>query len=292
MLSNLVAGTTYLLQKGAHLVLPRVQRAARLLICLPQHLQVLRVLGHPQSAGPVRQYPRMVFKYLDSYVALRLPITTRRSIFVAHFRFLQRAFNANFIDAVQRLSPTLWRQTIEQRAFRVAIELIAIMGREGDLRLVFYMDDTEVYRLMLVFASGRDFDLPDETIAIASGTRGAHDFEPVKLATKACCDIQPAHILMAALAAVAETTHVSTILGLHEQRQLLSGDKLCFSYARFFEMYGTQIPRQQMYRIRVPYLNKPVLEVKASHRRRNRRKREFRREVRAQSVAAIRHHLA
>jgi uncharacterized protein VirK/YbjX len=292
LLSSLAAGTAYLLRRGAHFMLPRAQRAARLLICLPHHLQVLRVLKHPQSAGLARQYPRMAFKYLDSYVALRLPIKTRRSIFVAHFRFLQRAFNARFIDVVQRLSPTLWHQTIEQHAFRVAIELIAIMGREGELRLVFYMDDNEVYRLIFVFASGRDFDLADETVAIVSGIQGAHDFERVKLATRTCCDVQPAHILMAALGAIAEATHVSTILGLHEQRQLLSGEKLFFSYARFFETYGTEIPHQQMYRIRVPYPNKPMLEVKASHRRRNRQKREFRRDVRDQTLAAIQAYLA
>ena len=289
---DLDAGSTSLLQKGTQFVVPRAWLALRVLICLPHHREVLRVLRHPQSAALIRQYPRMAFKYLNKYVALRLPMKTRRSIFLSHFQFLQRAFKATFLDSAQRLSPTPWRQTIEQRAFRVAIELIAIMGCEGELRLVFYMDEHEVSRLIFVFASGRDFNLPDQTIAIVSGIQGARDFERVKLATKTCCDVQPAHILMAALGALAEATHISTILGPHEKRQLLCGDKSFFSYGGFFEMYGKKIPYQQMYHIGVPYFHKPILEVKASHRRRNRRKRQFTDDVRAQTVVAIQDYLA
>jgi hypothetical protein len=57
-------------------------------------------------------------------------------------------------------------------------------------------------------------------------------------------------------------------------------------------MYGKEIPYQQMYHIGVPYFHKPILEVKASHRRRNRRKRQFRDDVRAQAVKAIQDYLA
>jgi hypothetical protein len=113
----------------------------------------------------------------------------------------------------------------------------------------------------------------------------------VKAATKACDDIQPAHVLMAALEGIAAATHLSTILGPHETRQLFYGEKLFFSYGAFFETYGKEIPDQQMYRISVPYYLKPSFQVKATHRRRNLRKRQFRADVHRQAVQALSQYL-
>jgi uncharacterized protein len=288
LLANLVAGSEHLRKNGIRLTLPRVYRGLRFLLSLPGHLRVLRVLSHPQSARLVREHPLLAFKYWWRYVALRLPMKTRRSILLSHFQFLQRTFGTTFLDLVERLSPTLWSQTIEQKTFHVALELIR--GCEGELRLAFSTMGSRVYQLIFVFASGRDFNLRDETIIIVSSIKGVHDFDRVKLATKICHDIQPAHILMAALGGLAEAANVSAILGLHQTRQLFR-DKLSFSYEKFFETYGDEIPGEGMYYIRVPYFRKPASEIKPTHRGRNRRKREFKADVHDQTVRALRQYL-
>jgi uncharacterized protein VirK/YbjX len=288
LLANLIAGSKYLGRKGIRLTLPRAYRGLQLLLSLPGSLRVLRVLSHPQSARLVREHPRLAFKYWWRYVALRLPMKTRRSILLSHFQFLQRTFRTNFLDLVERLSPTLWSQTIEQETFHVALELI--LGCEGELRLAFNMMGRQVYKLIFVFASGRDFKLRDEIIIIVSSIQGVHDFDRVKQATKICHDIQPAHVLMAALGGVAEAANVSAILGLHQTRQLF-GDQLSFSYEKFFETYGDEIPGEGMYYIRVPYFRKPASEIKPTHRGRNRRKRRFKDEVHDQTVRALQEYL-
>jgi len=289
--SNLLAASGYLYGKGPGFAAARVGQGLRLLLSLPQHFSVLRVLSHPQCSGLLRRYPMLAFKYLGDYVALGLPVAARRSIFVSHFRSLQRLFNANFLDLVQRSSPSLWYATIDKRTFQITLEMIGVLGCEGELRLVFYMDRSEVYRLIFVFASGRDFDLPDEKLLIVTGIQGVRDFERVKIATKTCCDIQPAHILMTAIGAIAEASGVSTILGPHETRQLFCGAQLLFSYGDFFHNYGKEIPGQNMYRIDVPFYRKPTLAIKATHRRRNRRKRQFRTDVHQRVFEAIRQYL-
>ena len=291
MLANLRTGWEYLYKRGSRFAFPRMYQAARLLFSLPQHINVLRVLTHPQSAGLARQYPLLAFKYLADYVVLKLPMKSRRSIFLYHFQFLQRTYSTTFLDSVQRLSPILWRQTIEQKTFHVTMELLGVLGCEGELRLVFYMEGSEVYRLIFVFASGREFNLQDETIVIVSGIQGVPNFERVKVATKICCDIQPAHILMTAIGGLADAAGVSAILGPHDTRQLFCRPKLYFSYSSFFETYGKEIPNHKMYYISVPLPQKPVSEIKATHRRRNRQKRHFRAGVHCQVVQAIQEYL-
>jgi uncharacterized protein VirK/YbjX len=289
LVANLVAGLEYLRKKGTRLTLPRVYQGLQFLLSLPGHFRVLRVLSHPQSARLVREHPLLAFKYLWKYVALRLPMKARRSILLSHFQFLQRTFRTTFLDLVERLSPTLWSQTIEQKTFHVALD--RILGCEGELRLAFSMMGSEVYRLIFVFASGRDFNLRDETIIIVSSIKGVHDFDRVRLATKTCHDIQPAHILMAALGGLAEAANVSAILGLHQTRQLFR-DKLSFSYEKFFETYGNEIPGEGTYYIRVPYFRKPASEIKPAHRARNRRKRLFKADVRDQTVRTLQQYLS
>ncbi len=289
--ANLVAASGYLYGKGPGFAAARVSQGLRLLLSLPQHYSVLRVLSHPQCSGLLRRHPMLAFKYLGDYVALGLPVAARRSIFVSHFKSLQRLFKANFLDLVQRSSPMLWHATMDGRQFHITLELTGVLGSEGELRLVFYMDRSEVYRLVFVFASGRDFDLPDEELLIVTGIQGVRDFERVKIATKTCCDIQPAHILMTAIGAIAEASRVSTILGPNETRQLFCGAQLFFSYGDFFHTYGSEMPSQNMYRIDVPFYRKPTFAIKATHRRRNRHKRLFRSDVHHRVFEAIREYL-
>jgi uncharacterized protein len=291
LFGNLITGSKYIYRKGVRFALPKAYQGVQLLLGLQGHLRVLRVLSHPQSARLARAHPLLAFKYLPRYVALRLPMKTRRSILLSHFQFLQRTFRTNFLDLVERLSPTLWSQTIEQKTFQVALELKQALDCEGELRLAFHMTGSWVYQLIFVFASGRDFNLREETIIIVSSIQGVRDFDRVKLATKLCHDIQPAHILMAALGGLAEIVNVPVILGLHQERQLFC-DQLFFSYDKFFGTYGDEIPGEGTYYIRVPYFQKPASEIKSTHRRRNRRKRRFKADVRDQTVRALREHLS
>jgi uncharacterized protein VirK/YbjX len=286
-----IAIVRHLRQHGAKRVITITLQGLLLLFSVGKHIAVLRVLSHPQCARLASKYPLLAFKYLGSYVALDLPLATRRSIFVNHFQLLQRKFAGGFLASMDGLPIAVWRKTIGQRRFDVTIGLNYVIEHEGDLVLVFRMDGIMVYRLMFVFASGHDFHLPDETIIIVSGVQGVHDFNRVKLATKTCCDLQPAHILMAALGGLAEVARVSTIVGLHQSRQLF-GHNVRFSYDRFFEIYGTEMAGQRTYLIQVPYVEKPIASVETSHRRRTLRKRQFKADTRHQVVEALTAYLA
>lgn len=228
---------------------------------------------------------------LGNYVALGLPLAARRSIFVANFRFLARKFNESFLARMDTVPITVWQRAIDRRSFDVALGLNCVNEREGDLMLLFRMDGNVVYRLIFVFASGRDFHLPDETVIVVAAVQGVPDFERVRLATRTCSDIQPAHILMAALGALAELVGVSTVLGLHQSRQLV-GERVLFACDSFFEIYGSELAGQRTYLIKVPYVEKPITLIERSHRRRTLRKRAFKGHTRHQVVETLGRYLA
>jgi uncharacterized protein VirK/YbjX len=290
-LASVLAGARYLSVKGTRFAAGKTWQALRMLFSLRGHVTVLKVLAHPQSEGLAREHPRLPFKYLGDYVALGLPLKTRRSILVSHYRFLQRHFNGAFLDAVRRDRPLLWQGRVDARSFAIRMDFPE-SDYEGDLRLVFSMDGLEVYQLIFVFAAGADFALPDETIIIVATIQGVPDFERVKLATKSCHDIQPAHMLMAAVGGIAEATRLSTLFGLHESRQISTGEQMFFSYQRFFEAYGEEVAGQRIYRVPLPYFEKPVAAIRANHRNRNLRKRRMKADIRTQVMLAVGRFLA
>jgi uncharacterized protein VirK/YbjX len=236
-----------------------------------------------------RKYPMLSFRYLGNYVALGLPLAMRRSIFLTHLQFLQRRFDRGFLVAMDGSPITIWQKTIGQRTFDITLGLNDPI--EGHLLLRFRMDGVVVYRMMFVFASGADFRLPDETIILVSAVQGVPDFDRVKLATRTCCDIQPAHMLMSALGAVAQVARVSTILGLHQSRQLFR-ESVRFAYGRFFEIYGEEIPGQKIFLIPVPYRDRPIWMTETSHRKRTLRKRRFKAAAHQRVAEVLTGHLA
>lgn len=289
LFSASVAAARRMHRQGGRRAIARIGPAVRLLFSLGKHISVLRVLAHPQSAALMRKYPMLTFRYLGNYVALGLSPAVRRSIFLTHFQFLQRRFDRGFLAAMDASPMTIWRKVLGQRAFDIALALNDTI--EGNLVLLFRMDGLVVYRMMFVFAPGADFDLPDETVILVSAVQGAPDFDRVRLATRTCCDVQPAHLLMSALGALAEVSGVATLLGLHESRQLFRAS-VRFAYGRFFEIYGEELPEQRIFLIPVPYLEKPLAAIETSHRKRTLRKRHFKAAVQREMAEVLRGHLA
>jgi uncharacterized protein VirK/YbjX len=254
------------------------------------HIALRKLLSHAQYTTLIREQPLLPVKYLVPYVARGLSTRIRRSILFAHYQFIQRAFRPAFLESVMRGLP-LWCATIGVHAFRISLDF-PFSNTEGDLQLVFRMDAAEVYRLVFVFASGGDFNLDADMVIAITSIQGAQDFDRVKLATKRCLDIQPAHILMAALGGVAKATHISNLLGFHGDRQISRCPQLFFSYANFYANYGEEIACRKMHHVRFPYVERPVSHIQSNHRKRSLRKREFKADIRAEVVNRVSQYLS
>lgn len=290
IVENLDAGARYVIHRGLGFALRKTWAAVRLLCSLRAHAKVLRVLSHPEFRGLPRVRPRLPFKYFGVYVALGLPLRTRRAILVTHYEFLRRHFVDGFLDEVLERPPVLWQQTLDDREFRIHLDFPP-SDYEGDLRLLFTMDGVEIYRLIFVFAPGAELGSGDGPVMVVSNIQGAQDFDRVKVATKVCHDVQPSNLLMAALNGVAESTGISRLVGFHNSRMISGGRELFFSYEKFFIGYGGE-PRDGMsYHVALPYAEKPVTEVKSNHRTRTLRKRQFKGDIQSEVAAAVRRRL-
>jgi uncharacterized protein len=282
---GLKSSARYAFSRGAWYAAGKAWRAMRLLFMLRGHIALQKLLSHPQFRTLIREQPLLPVKYLVPYVARGLSTRTRRSILFAHYQFIQRVFRPEFLDCVMRSLP-LWLATIDAHAFLISLDF-PYSNQEGDLQLVFKMDAAEVYRLIFVFAPGKDFNMADDIVIAISNIQGAQEFDRVKLATKRCSDIQPAHILMAALGGLAQATNISSLLGFHGDRQISRSAKLFFSYEKFYANYGEEVLGEKMHRARLPFFERPVSDIQSNHRKRSLRKRQFKVEIRTQVNNAV-----
>ena len=96
---NLIAGARYVVRRGSRFALRKTWSAVRLLFSLRAHAEVLEVLAHPAFRGLPRVSPRLPFKYFGPYIAVGLPLKTRRAVLLGHYRFLQSSFVGSFLRA-------------------------------------------------------------------------------------------------------------------------------------------------------------------------------------------------
>ncbi len=113
-------------------------------------------------------------------------------------------------------------------------------------------------------------------------------FETIRVATKACGDIQAPYLLLAAVEGVASALGIQNLRGVCREEQLARrwGDSK-FDYNAFWsDQMGER--SGDWFVGTVPLLRKPLENVVAHHRRRAKRKRRFRDAVAAEVCQVLR----
>ena len=83
---------------------------------------------------------------------------------------------------------------------------------------------------------------------------------------------------MAALQGIALACGLTCIWGAGNERQLANGTAL-FNYDSFWDALGGQKQPSQLYNLSVPFPEKPMASIKANHRSRTLRKREYKHKI-------------
>lgn len=227
-----------------------------------------------------RQTPRLTSRYIREYLSLGFSVSQRRDIFVHHHRFIEAAFGEQlFNELLSETGCILWRMDAEYHEYQIRLEIDRSMHGEGDLVLGFYASKTRLYDLSLSIAPGAAIGAGDESAIIMSRVQGRKLFSEIRTATKACSDILPSHLLLAAAEGLAAALSITTLCGVAGERQVsyrwLKPGAYRFDYDAFWGEF-LEARRGDLYWGAAPIRRKPITDVTASHRRRAMRKRRFR----------------
>ncbi len=260
------------------------------------HWRVVNAVRGAHTRPILATFPRVVYRYTLPYLSSVFGRRTRAQIFLQHYGFLNARLRPEFFQKVLDDTLVLWSTNLDGHSFSLTLAG-PCPDREGELTLRFKMDGTTVYRLAFSVLGAALVGRPDEAVPVAPGkvlyvgqVQGCKvGFDLIRQATKICLDVAPPDLLMAALFGVAEAWHISTIAGVAYEH-CLTLDKLKklearFDISAFWDKYRAPRNLQGHHVLNLPFVDKPISEVKANHRGRTLAKRGFKAQV-SQACAA------
>jgi len=249
------------------------------------HRGLLEIMRRPQLRVLMQEHPQVVFRPFRRYLAGNFRKKERRQALREHYRYLTDAVGESFFLEIVRGKHTLWRMRIDQDDFSVTISFPpSEQHSEGDLLLEFQVNGMPLYGLGFSVAPGHLVGSAAAQVALVARVQGVRaQLAAIRHATKACSDIAPPHILMAALQGIATALEIECIAGVRNSQQInekwQSGPHTRFDYDAFWRTIpGTE--GQSFFLMPLPVVERPLKQIGIAHRRRTRRKRQFKSDIR------------
>lgn len=243
------------------------------------HIAVSEFFGRAHTRALVARIPHIGNKYLVSYLASRFGKVERRRILLHHYDFAERHLIGSLYDVLFQSSPVLWRDGDSLSSSTISLA-VSDHHQEGDLSLLFKFGGELIFVVSFSVVEGPLVGSGDQAVLLVGRVQGApNKLSEIRASTKACRDISPAHLLIAALQAVADSLRIATIAGVSNSQQLVKGSSaraaFHFNYDDFWESLLAAPTPLGFYVMPVPLLQKPLAAIAITHRRRTRRKREY-----------------
>lgn len=254
------------------------------------HLEIVRALDGPGVRAIVDRHPNYLNKYVGRYMAKRFDKSARRSILKFHHEYLAERVVDAFYEQVLTSRPALWTLERDECRYAIALSFNSKWHSEGDLSLILTQDEFQLYEVAFTIVQGRLIGFAPQPVLFVGRIQGAvRQADAIKAATRACNDVAPSHLLMVALPAVAGALGIDVIAGVGSREQISEdgGAKWHFDYDQFWETFPVKELGASIYELPVPLPEKPLSEIKQSHRRRTRQKREFKKKVGAEIEAVF-----
>jgi uncharacterized protein VirK/YbjX len=247
------------------------------------HFELLRALNQYGARALIRRDPSYVHKYLRNYLATGFSKTQRREVLIFHHRYLaERRITETFYEAILDREPCLWRETISENLYSMRMKHMRLHHEEGDLSLVFLMNDRELYGISFSIVPGELVgSAAKQTLLIGNIQGRAGHADDIRTCTKALQDVAPPFLLLTATSAIADVLAITTIIGVGNEKHIMRGNSYSFyfDYDAFWEALSVERNHAHFYEGSVPIADKSIKLIKSKKRGKTRLKRQFKHQV-------------
>ncbi|WP_161599603.1 DUF535 family protein [Hymenobacter nivis] len=265
------------LERGGLFALKTGLRAAPIVLHLPAHFKLNRLMNSPSLQALVKHQPRLGYKYLGNYLANNLSRNARLGILYNHYDYLARQVQGSFFASLLTGVP-LWQDCrAEDGVMSIQLTFPSGIDFEGDLALTFAHNGVPLYNISFVVAPGRYVRSPKAQVLFVSRIQGTRNFELIRQCTKSCHDITPAALLISALQGVAAALNINTLVGISTEERLY--DTITFDYNSFWESFQAERTPENLFFLGLPLVKTPIELIKGKRRERTLRKRQYKDDV-------------
>lgn len=247
---------------------------------IARHREVVVFFEQPAMA-PLRSMP-FANKYLSGYLAKSLNKRARRDALLHHYRCIASRAAPGFLERTLTDSYLLWSKTNGEDSLAITLTFNSLSHYEGDLSVVFSSGDQKIFELSFAIVPGSAIGSSRPELLFIGRVQGVKDrFAEIKRATKACGDVAPQHMLVVTIQAIARALGITALADVTDEEQLanLPDKDFRFDYNAFWQNWVEHRAARGFYEIPIPLPQTALPEIESSHRRRTRKKREFKRQV-------------
>lgn len=237
------------------------------------------------------RHGRLAYKYLMPSLAAGLSRAERLAVMLHHYDSILHHLRPAFFDWVLQ-ERGIWQAQHGAQQFSIALAYPFESDFEGELSVVFRVGNTRVYTISFTLAPGWVLHAAAPTVLLVSRVQGTKNFDLIKQATKSMHDSTPAALLMQAVYGIAQAGNIPLILGIGTDAQIsrAKADNH-FDYDGFWQQFGAAPTAGSLFLLPLPMMEKPIDAVKANHRARTLRKRQYKHEVRQSIQQYVTQHL-
>ncbi len=276
-------------------------RLGGVLMHLPEHLRLVRVLSHPASRDVAAYFPRLAYRYTLPYLSMQFARDQRYDMLLAHYTALNQRFTPSFMPCVLAGAVHVWRANMDGHELTVSFKgpCLRTRHREGELTLVMQVDDVAVFEVSFAFvpaaavsgSPSRPGGQAELVIYVGRVQGLPGQYERIRQATKLCGEVAPPDVLMAGLAGLARALGIHQILGVDNDSNIshetIRRSRTSFEYAEFWGRYNARFIEGGHAVMDLPFAEKPLTDIAARHRKRTLLKREFKKTLADQVQAAM-----
>lgn len=252
-------------------------RAVPIVLDLPAHFKLSRLMNSPSLQALIKHQPRLGYKYLGNYLANNLTRQARLGILYNHYDYLTRQVQGSFFSSLLTGVP-LWQDYRgEDGTMSIQLAFPSGIDFEGDLALTFAHNGVPLYNISFVVAPGRYVHSSQAQVLFVSRIQGTRNFELIRQCTKSCHDITPSAMLIAALQGVAVALGINLLAGISTEERLY--DTITFDYNSFWESFQAERTPDNLFLLVLPLAKMPIELIKGKRRERTLRKRQYKDDI-------------
>jgi uncharacterized protein VirK/YbjX len=247
------------------------------------HLKVVRALNGSGASALTKRYPNYVNKYATDYMAKSFSQRTRREILQFHHQYLAGHVTPVFYEVILNGGEILWSETLAGNRYSISVVFNHQFHSEGDVSLSFDKDGLPLYAISFTIVPGRSVGSASDQamlIGVIQGRIG--QAEEIRASTKACHDIAPPYLLLAASLSIAEVLGIGVVAGVTDCEQLAKsreGTACFFDYDAFWETLLVRKNVAGFYEGSIPLPEKLLVQTVSKHRGKVRLKRRMKKEI-------------
>src|SRR5579871_873204 len=257
------------------------------LAAIARHREVVAFFNQP--AMPQLKSRLFANKYLGGYLAKSIGKRARREILLHHYRRVLDRAEPDFLPRVLSGSYRLWGRDDAQASYSITLGFDTHAHYEGDFLVSFMSGSQQILRISCSIVPGSAVGSDIAELLFVGHVQGVrHKFAEIRQATKACRDVAPQHMLMIAIQSIAHALDIDVIAGVTDENQLTRcpANNFKFQYDSFWENWDGR-RTANFYELPIPLRKTVSGDVQSAHRRRTRKKREFKSKVAAEIAGQL-----